>query len=382
MTTETAGHASTQSLARGAAGIALLRIEQAMTGTGRWADARAAITAAAAEPVDTGHRAALYIGAPALAFVLHAARADGQPRYEVAARELGGHVLHAARRRLAAAQAGRSRGQISFRDFDVFYGIAGIAALLAHTAPGSDALGGMLEYLTQLVMPRTLDGTRVPGWLVSHDPDPLVPTPGGHVNLGMAHGAAGLLAVLSLTARRNIAVQGQSRAIDYLRGFFSRWRQDAPGGPWWPQWLTRDDLRAGVPGQPGPGRPSWCYGAAGIGRALQLAAITTADVLGQSAAEDSLAACISPVQLARITSPGLCHGSGGLYVTAQRAAHDALTPVIAQRLPTVASLVAAQADAADGAGLLTGDAGIRLALETARAKTPPRSGWDACLLIT
>ena len=190
MTTRTATRAPAQSLAQGAAGIALLHIEQAMTGTGTWVDAHTAITRAAAEPAGTGPSAALYIGAPALAFMLHTARADGKPRYQAADDELNQHVLRTAWMRLAAAQAQQAGGHLSFRDYDAFYGMTGIAALLTRISPASDALSGALEYLTGLTRPRLLDHSHVPGWLVGPDPDPLMPTPGGHVNLGMAHGIA------------------------------------------------------------------------------------------------------------------------------------------------------------------------------------------------
>lgn len=75
---------------------------------------------------------------------------------------------------------------------------------------------------------------------------------------------AGILAILSIATRHGITVTGQAKAVGYLQDFFRRWRQDSPAGPWWPQWLTRDDLRVGVPAQSQPGRPSWCYGTAGI----------------------------------------------------------------------------------------------------------------------
>ena len=164
--------------------------------------------------------------------------------------------------------------------------------------------------------------------------------------------------------------------------FFGHWRQDGPARPWWPKWLTHDDLRSGVPAQRRPGRPSWCYGTAGITRALQLAASSANDELGQAVAEESLAACLAPEQLARVTGPDLCHGAGGLYVTALRAAQDALIPSIAQRLPAIAALLTGKIARNDGSGLLTGQAGTGLALEAARTATPPQSGWDACLLIT
>jgi hypothetical protein len=48
-----------QSLAKGASGNALLRVERALAGTGTWRDAHAAITAAVAGPVDASPRACL-----------------------------------------------------------------------------------------------------------------------------------------------------------------------------------------------------------------------------------------------------------------------------------------------------------------------------------
>jgi hypothetical protein len=70
-----------QSLADGAAGVALLHIERARTGQGSWAAAHALITQAATAPIDAGDHAGLYYGAPAVTFMLHTANTDGQPRY-------------------------------------------------------------------------------------------------------------------------------------------------------------------------------------------------------------------------------------------------------------------------------------------------------------
>lgn len=371
-----------QSLARGAAGDALLHVERALASTGRWRDAHAAITTITAGPVDASSRACLFYGAPALALVLHAARADGSPRYEAAAGLLRDHVNRIARERLAAAAARTRRGGAgTFNEHDLVYGLTGIGALLLRTDPDGSALTGILGYLVRLTRPTLIDGLTVPGWWSARDPDPLAPTPGGHANLGMAHGAAGILALLSLAASLGRAVSGQLDAITYLQDWYERWRQDEPGGAWWPEWLTRSDLRSGRPAQPGPGRPSWCYGTPGIARALQLAAIATGDRHLQAEAEQALAACLSGPQLARLTGPGLCHGLAGTYLTAVRAAEDALTPAIGCQLPGIAARLAALPATGTSPGLLTGSTGTRIALEAARRSTPPVSGWDACLLI-
>ena len=380
----TPAQASAQSLGTGAAGTALLHVELALTGTGTWHDAHEAITRAAAEPVDASPSGCLLHGAPALAFVLHAAQSDGHPRYRDASAALARHTACIARQRLDAARARITSGKPgTFSEHDLFYGLTGIGAVLLRTVPDSDALGGILGYLSRIVTrPLTLDGVQVPGWWAARDPDPLHPTPGGHANFGMAHGAAGILAFVSLAAISGHAVDGQHEAIATLSDWYDRWAQDTSDGRWWPEWLTLSDLRADRPSQRGPGRSSWCYGTPGIARALQLAAIATADPDRQAMAEHALAASLAPQRLAALDGPGLCHGLAGAYQAAARATNDAITPAIASRLPGTAAALTASASTSTGSpALLTGDSGTRLALETARRSAAPISGWDSCLLL-
>lgn len=384
--TTTEDEAVNQSLARGAAGTALLHIERAATGSEDWGSAHARIRQATSGPVDGAEHAGLYYGAPATTFMLHTASTT-QPRYRTACDTLYEHVLHLTRRRLTTALGRIDRGApATFAEYDLFYGLTGIGALLLRRSPGSDILAGVLRYVVSLTRPRRQDGIELPGWWVDHDPDKLLPTPGGHANLGMAHGAAGLLALLALATSHGCAVDGQHEAIETLIGWFDRWQQDTSTGPWWPQWLTREELLSGRPTQPGPGRPSWCYGTVGIARAQQLAAIATNNQQRQDAAEAALAASLTDTQLDRITEPGLCHGIAGIYQTAHRAAHDARNPDIGRRLSELATRVTHHADSLikqhGDAGLLTGHTGIALTLETCRHSAAPQTGWDACLLIT
>ncbi|WP_344219913.1 lanthionine synthetase C family protein [Nonomuraea bangladeshensis] len=374
-----------QSLAKGSAATALLHIERALTGTGDWATAHAHIKHTTAGPIDSAPHTGLYYGVPAIAFILHAAGTSGDARYQTAARALDKHVTRLAQRRLATAmERMRRRMPATFAEYDLFRGLTGIGVLLLLRAPGSDLLGGILNYLIRLSKPRRIDGQELPGWWVNHDPDPLLPTPGGHVNVGLAHGIAGPLALLSLATLRGCKMPGQIDAIHALARWFDQWRQSSQDGLWWPQWLTRNELRTGRTNQTTPGRPSWCYGTAGIARALQLAALAIDDPIRRGIAEMAMAECLTDQQLCKITGPGLCHGMAGVYQTAFRAARDAATPTIDQRLPTLAAaLTQHAADAPDEAeGLPDGPAGVGLALETARHITLPRSGWDACLLIT
>ncbi|MFG1697691.1 lanthionine synthetase C family protein [Nonomuraea fastidiosa] len=371
-----------QSLANGTAGMALLHIERAHVGTESWHSAHAWIKQATSGEITSADHAGLYYGAPAVSFLLHAAQADGSERYHRPIKTIDSYVTRLAERRLAQATARADRGDpATFHEYDLFYGLTGIAALLLRHSPDADILPPILRHLIRLTHP-TSDG--LPGWWVAHDPDRIKPTPGGHANLGMAHGAAGLLALLSITTRQGVAVDGQSEAIDRLCAWFDRWRQDGRTGPWWPQWITLPELADGRLRQPGPPRPSWCYGTPGIARALQLAGLALDDVARQQQAEHALAACLNdPAQLRHLTGPGLCHGVAGVYQTAWRAARDARTPSINARLPFLAGLLNQHAVTTKNDGsLLNGAAGLALALHTSAHQTPPHSGWDSCLLLT
>jgi hypothetical protein len=190
----------TQSLASGTAGRALLGIERAHNGAGTWDEADAEIRRIGSGPVEAGPHAGLFYGAPAIAFVLHTARADGRPRYQSAVDMLGRRVHRMIRQRLIKADARIRRGDAAtFGEYDLFRGLTGFGALLLRTAPGSDTLGSVLEYLVNLTRSTVIDDMEVPGWWVAHDPDPLLPTPGGHANFGMAHGVAVISCVKSLS---------------------------------------------------------------------------------------------------------------------------------------------------------------------------------------
>ncbi|MGH3921968.1 MAG: lanthionine synthetase C family protein [Pseudonocardiaceae bacterium] len=374
-----------QSLGKGAAGVSLLHIERALAGLGTWATAHAWVRAATRCEISAAENAGLYVGAPAISFILHAAEADEIPRYGRALTRLDAHVASLAHRRVDAALARIDRSEMpAFAEYDLFYGLTGIGQLLLRRAPGSDALGRILGHLVRLTEPLRIDGTWLPGWWASHDPDPLLPTPGGHANFGIAHGITGPLALLAHAMRRGIIAEGHLGAISEICAHLDAWRQDCESGPWWPQWITRDELRTGRVKQTSPLRPSWCYGTPGIARAQQIAAIATGDTSRQMMAEHALASCLSdPAQLRWITDTGLCHGWSGLYQTAWRAARDALTPTISTRLPHLVELLTRHAEASEhhNAGLLDGTAGLVLALQTAGRSTPPISGWDSCLLI-
>ena len=370
-----------QSLARGAAGVALLHGTRARAGLGSTSLAHAWLTLAAREEISAGTGSGLWFGAPAVAFSM-AVSAPG--RYPAATQVLRQAVAGMTRARLQAAHdriSAAARPALS--EFDLVRGLTGLGACLLHCDPDPHLLRQVLRYLVRLTEPVPASdaaGTSAPGWWTGDSPGTLATT-GGHSNNGMAHGITGALALFGLTMRQGITVPGQDEAIDRICAWLDAWRQPGTAGPWWPEWVTLPDLRDGQPSQAGPGRPSWCYGAVGITRALQLAAIARHDRARQADAENALARCISdPAQTARLSGPGLCHGWAGTTATAWHAARDAAD----SRLhAATAPLVLALAESARGDhpyGLINGYAGAALTLHAISAQSP--GPWAGCLLIT
>ncbi|NUK01218.1 lanthionine synthetase C family protein [Streptomyces lunaelactis] len=376
-----------QSLAQGAAGIALLHVERAHARLGPWRLAHKWIAQAASGDVSAADTTGLFLGAPAVAFLLNTTPTAFNSLYSEAWTTLHAHVTALAHRRTDTALARMFRGDLpTFAEYDVFYGLTGIGVYLLRSDPSSSALERILSYLVSLTHPVDSDGHRLPGWWVGHDPRRGHSTRFrlGHGNLGAAHGITGPLLLLAQALRRGISVEGHQEAIRTICFHLDGWRQDGVAGPWWPEHLTLAEFDTYRTHHHGPGRPSWCYGTLGIARAGQLAGIALNNPALQRSYEDALYRSLTdPTQLAQVTDTSLCHGWAGIYQTAFRAAHDALNPHLHNVLQPLGEALSTHArpGSANGPGLIDGDAGCALALTPLAADQAPTTGWDACLLI-
>ena len=280
-----------QALAEGKLGVALLHIQR-----GDRAKAAMCLEAAVADGVSVGSNASLFHGAPALEFVL---RCAGQSKPEVC-EAVDGVVA----RRLAAAHRPREAGtRPALAEFDLIRGLTGLGALLLTRETGSPLLAEVLAYLVGLASPvRHADGWMLPGWWSDAGPDDKE-MPGGHGNNGVAHGIAGPLALMSLAVRDGHTAEGLVVAIQT----YAEWLEQYGGF----YWITRDQLTQ--PESPPPSRPSWCYGALGIARARQLAALALEDPSRREAAEDAAVRALAdhPTPGRLTTDAGLCHGWAG-----------------------------------------------------------------------
>ncbi|MEU9699530.1 lanthionine synthetase C family protein [Streptomyces sp. NPDC047981] len=372
-----------QSLADGAAGISLLHIELAARHGGSWRTAHRWITAATAGHISAADTAGLFLGAPAIGFVLATVPPDFQHLYASARQSLHQHVIDLAHRRVDAALTRIRKGDLpEFAEYDLFYGLTGIGAYLLRTDPEGLTLERVLKYLVALTRPLASDERGMPGWWVRHDParGESPHFPGGHGNFGAAHGITGPLLLLAQALRRGITVKGHREALWRICEHLDAWCQHSPAGPWWPEHISRKDLTRGRPHHDSPTRPSWCYGTTGIARAGQLAGIALRAPNVQEFYEDALYRALTDLeQLDQVTDSGLCHGWAGIYQTATRAADDALDFRLHTLPRRLGSILAANAHPGlPGPGLINGDTGTALALTT--DTSAPSTGWDACLL--
>lgn len=216
--------------------------------------------------------------------------------------------------------------------------------------------------------------------------------PAGLYNLGVAHGVPGVIAFLGRACAAGLV---NDRARDLLHGAVT-WvlgqRRSGPGSAF-PRWI--------VPGAgPGDSRQAWCYGDPGVAAALLLASRSVGEPEWErEALRIALHAASRPPETSGVVDAALCHGAAGLGHVYNRlfqaSGEEPLREAAVYWLERALALRAGDAvtpDSADldadetGAGaeadpyLLTGDAGIALALLA--AATPVEPEWDRLLLLS
>lgn len=224
--------------------------------------------------------------------------------------------------------------------------------------------------------------------------------PEGYLNLGVAHGAPAILAVLGHAA----ASGRHPAALELLRegrAFMTTLRSPPPGLGY-PAWVAPDGRRS-------PGRMAWCYGDLGIAatslaitealpdRALAAELRDEAIALARNLARRTAAA---PTASVETVDTGLCHGTAGIahlfnrlhQATGEPELADAArwwvrrTLELRRRERGIGGYAAWPVDVPDDrkwkrdSGLLEGAAGVALALLASISSVEPT--WDQVLLCS
>ncbi|WP_331763890.1 lanthionine synthetase C family protein [Streptomyces anthocyanicus] len=255
----------------------------------------------------------IYVGPGAVAFaVLVAHRATGD--YEKPLRQLDDYQRRLIRRALPEI---RETPTMTNGEFEVVRGMSGIGRyLLARRDHCDEELRFVLSYLTRMAHGDIAHrGHRVPRWWTWAAPKlgQEVEMPDGHLNLGLSHGVAGPLALLSLAWQQGAIVEGQREAIERLVALLRHWTYEGVDGPLWPPHLTLEAWEAGPDAPPPRHRPSWCYGAPGVSRAVQLAGLALGRDDWLKLAHRSLMPLLtSDHDSWNIDNANLCHGWSGM----------------------------------------------------------------------
>lgn len=340
----------------------------------------------------------LAAGTAGLALALADCASD-DARYATARRALDAKLA------LQVLEAPTWRGETGVEDgdYDVVRGAAGVLAYLA-SVPEPDALvrravDVLVDDLVWLCAPRS-DGPGHPWFILPEHYPPLSSYqedfPHGYVNLGLAHGIAGPLAALAYAAS---AGYRQHRLLDTIRhvaGYLVAVSFDDGWGRNWGTGVPLTDTGVERRTDRTPTRTAWCYGATGVACALLAAAQALADKDLRALAIDTFDGVLRRVAAhGGFPSATLCHGAAGALAICVRFARDTESVLARRALPALTEQLLAHCDPdlllgvqdleqpgilLDSPGLLSGSAGVALALWSAANPVPAR--WERALLIT
>jgi lantibiotic biosynthesis protein len=291
-----------------------------------------------------------------------------------------------------ARRLGASRRGVANGDYDAVSGVSGIVAGLLPRQDNVDVrrtLESCVDALIALAEPaEPLRWSTPPERTVDHGL--LSIHPGGHLNLGLAHGVPGIIAALALAYRSGMRRDGLAEALARLTAWVVAHRMDDEWGPNWPSAVSTGPSAYA----PRPCRGAWCYGAPGIAGALWLASEVLGDgKLADLAVEAVLAVHRRPAHVRNIDAPTVCHGMAGLLQVTRRLAAGTDDERLHQAGAHVAGSILDREEPdsimgyrnlepggwpVDHPGLLDGSVGVLLALLDLTADT----GWDRVLLLS
>jgi lantibiotic modifying enzyme len=276
---------------------------------------------------------------------------------------------------------------------DVVSGLSGIgAALLSRRkCPNRDATLAKI-LVTLIAHARSSEGCA--RWRSSDRLTPIEARafPEGRLDLGLAHGIPGPLALMALASRNGIELPGQREAMRLMCDWLVERRLQDQWGVTWP---SMGSAAADFAVARGPSRTAWCYGTPGVARALWLSGEAMDDSALRSLAVDAMDAVHrTPVERRGIDAPTFCHGVSGLLQITLRFAHetgrvrfrDAAATLVGQLLAAYEPQRLFGYRAAfpgahlDNPGLLDGSAGIALVLLAAATDVEPV--WDRFFLLS
>jgi len=247
---------------------------------------------------------------------------------------------------------------------DLVFGVSGVGVYALARMPGSASLlGRVVAWLNERAMRATS------GRYLFSAPDALGPiarerSPQGAIDLGVAHGQLGAIAVAAGAAAWDVpdARELYEDIVAYM------WSQASERGPAFRTIVGSSATRA-----------AWCYGDPGVAAVLFAAADAVGDDETKLRALQLARAAARRVAVDEVAEANLCHGAVGLAHLfnrlAQAAGDDELAAAARAWYDRALALPLPV-----GLDLLEGQLGIALALAAAISDDPP--DWDRALAVS
>lgn len=203
--------------------------------------------------------------------------------------------------------------------YDTITGLSGILRYLIEIKNENgveEVIKSILEYFVLLSGDRSSSRGYIPRYLVKNesaganelDNEDLI------INMGLAHGIAGVMISMSIALKNGIEVIGQREAIEKLLKVYKECKIDEGKRIRWPGQLLYENFIKSKRNK-GAERASWCYGLPGIARAIY---VTSKIVNDEDGIELSLEAlrrqAISDLDEYELNSPTICHGFSGVLI--------------------------------------------------------------------
>lgn len=207
---------------------------------------------------------------------------------------------------------------LSADHYDAIYGISGILKyLLFIEQERSDLSVKLLNILVYLSGDEERGAGLLPRWHIKKENLKLdgdrLNYPSGYINLGLAHGIAGPLVVLSEAYQKGVVVDGHLEAISRIVKIYRTFAYQINGSTYWPDFLSPEHYLKGQRLIRERSRESWCYGAIGIAKVLFTAGTCIGDSRLSNWAYDIIEQkAQSEWDELMLESPTLCHGFTGV----------------------------------------------------------------------
>lgn len=295
--------------------------------------------------------------------------------------------------------SGHAGEGLSFGEFDVISGVAGIGAYLLCRCATGEAKAALDIALRSLVILASDFGGRPRWWTPAHllgDEEMAARHPHGNLNCGLAHGIPGPLGLAALALAHGISVPGLEDTIDRVAAWLIDQRVDDAWGVNWPYAVSLTPYGLPDPTSRTSSRAAWCYGAPGVARALWLAGTARGRPEWRDLAVEAMKAIYRrPFAERHIDSPTFCHGVAGLLQITLRFANDTSLSVFSEAAAELTEwlLSAFEPDSllgyrnwepggtrVDQPGLLEGAPGVLLTLLAAAGEVEP--SWDRAFLLS